>query len=159
MTTTDIGPMNERRDHVARATFPWRTEHLTECGRELSDVAAFISRDQLLDRIKEHGQQRTAFTICMTCWSTAASHKENWETNPVAVMYRETQRAGAALAAPRPDAPERVALTAELRAIAALIHAHPDEFTDFITGLAQAHDIDDARRKRKARSTPRTLTR
>lgn len=146
--------MNEPRDHVARATFPWRTEQLTECGRELSDVAAFISRDQLLDRIKEHGQQRTAFTVCMTCWNTAASYKENWETNPVGVMYRETQRVGAALVAPRLDDPERIALTAELRAIAALIHAHPDEFTDFIIGLAQAHDIDDARRKRKARSAP-----
>lgn len=108
-------------DHVIRAPLPWRSEYLTECGRELSDVAAAITADQLAARIAEHGKQRTAFTVCITCWSTASSHRETWETDPIAVLHRETQRAGATLVNPRTDRPGRVTLTAELRAIAALI--------------------------------------
>lgn len=130
---------------------PWRSEHLTECGRDLSDVAAAINQQQLTARIKEHGKQRTAFTVCMTCWTTASSHRETWESDPIAVLYRETQRAGAALVSPSSARPERVMLTAELRAIAALIEAHRDEFDQYIAGLAETANLDAARRQRNSK--------
>ena len=137
-------------DHVIRAPLPWRSEHLTECGRVLSDVAAAITPAQLAARIAEHGKQRTAFTVCITCWSTASSHRETWETDPIAVLHRETQRAGAALVNPRTDRPERVKLTAEFRAIAALIAEHRDEFDQYIAGLAETASLDAVRRERSA---------
>lgn len=35
--------MTEQRDHVTRAQLPWRTDELTECGRQLNDVATDLT--------------------------------------------------------------------------------------------------------------------
>lgn len=145
-------------DHVVRSSLPWRSESLTECGRGLNDVGSAITQQQLHERVKEYGAQRTAFTVCMTCWTTASAHRETWESDPVALLYRETQRAGGALVSPRSDRPERVLLTAELRAIAALIEAHRDEFDQYIVGLAETASLDavrNARRSSQLRRAPR----
>lgn len=146
-------------DHVIRAPLPWRSEQLTECGREVSDVAAAITQQQLVARVKEYGKQRTAFTVCITCWSTASSHRETWESDPIAVLYRETLRAGATHVMPRSDRPERVVLTAELRAIGALIEAHRDEFDQYIAGLADTANLDAVRRERSAKRLQRNIGR
>lgn len=142
-------------DHVIRASLPWRSGHLTECGRDLNDVGSAITQQQLQVRVKEHGAQRTAFTVCMTCWSTASAHRETWESDPIAVLYRETQRTGGALVSPRSDRPERVRLTAELRAIAALIEAHRDEFDQYIAGLAETASLDAVRNARRSNQLQR----
>lgn len=144
--------MTERRDHVIRATLPWRGEQLTECGRALDDVASFITRDQLIARLKTHGQTRTSFTICITCWTTASDRRnESWESEPIAVIGREAQRCGMGRLYASPS-PERTRLTNELHAIAALIAAHRDEFDEFIAGLAQTTSLDAARRERRSRA-------
>lgn len=140
--------MSEQRDHVVRAQLPWRTDQLTECGRELNDVASFITRDQLIGRVKEHGQQRTAFTVCMTCWTTASSHRYNWNSDPIATIAREASRCGGSYGHASPS-PERSQLVAELRAIAALIDAHRDEFDGYITGLAETTSLTAARKARR----------
>ncbi|SHP53535.1 Uncharacterised protein [Mycobacteroides abscessus subsp. abscessus] len=139
---------NEPRDHVIRAQLPWRTDELTECGRELNDVASYITRDQLIARVKEHGQQRTAFTVCMTCWSTASSHRYDWNSDPIATIAREASRCGGSYGHASPS-PERAHLVAELRAITALIDAHRDEFDGYITGLAATVSLSTAKRSRR----------
>ncbi|SIH23813.1 Uncharacterised protein [Mycobacteroides abscessus subsp. abscessus] len=137
-------------DHVIRAVLPWRTGELTECGRELADVAAAITIEQLIARIKEHGKQRTAFTVCITCWTTAHSHRhDTWELDPIGVMGREAERCGM-YRVHVSQTPERDQLTAELRAIEALIAAHRDEFDQYIAGLGESIDLDAARRARKS---------
>lgn len=74
--------MQERRDHVARDVVPWRPyARYTECGRLAVDVASVITPDDLHERIRIHGQQRTAFTVCMTCWTTAR-HTSRWAHKP-----------------------------------------------------------------------------
>lgn len=139
----------EPRDHIVRSGLPWRAEQITECGRPTSDVASMITLDQLTARIREHGKQRTAFTVCMTCWN-AAGHAARWEANPVGVIGREAQRCG--FVVDRSSRPEAQQFAAELRAIAALIEAHRAEFDGYILGLAETSDLAAARkRKRVAR--------
>lgn len=141
---------SEPRDHVIRAVLPWRSGELTECGRELADVASAITIEQLIGRVKEHGKQRTAFTVCMTCWNTASSHRhDTWEVDPIGVIGREAERCGM-FRVYVSQTPERDQLTAELRAIEALIVAHRDEFDQYIAGLAESVDLDAARRARNA---------
>lgn len=144
--------MTERRDHVIRATLPWRREQLTECGRALDDVASFISRDELVARVKADGKTRTAYSVCITCWSTASDRRnETWETEPIAVIGREAERCGMGRCYAS-QTPERERLTNELHAIAALVAAHRDEFDEFIAGLANTTSLDAARRDRRRRA-------
>jgi hypothetical protein len=111
--------VGEKRDHVIRAVLPWRSVQLTECGRELADVASAITRDQFIARVKEYGKQRTAFTVCMTCWNTASTHRyERWDTDPIGVIGREAERCGIYRVYVS-QSPERDQLIAELRAIEA----------------------------------------
>lgn len=128
----------QTRDHVLRAKLPWRNEELTECGRPVSDVASTITIGSFMVRLKKYGQQRTAFTMCMTCWHTCG-HQAQWSTNPVGVMHRWTERA-------RDREGDR--MTTELRAVAALIEAHRDEFDQFITDSAHVTDLAERRKAR-----------
>lgn len=141
--------IEERRDHVYRSGLPWRTERMTECGKAESDVAACITADELATRISRFGKQRTAFTICMTCWTTT-EHAPRWETHPVGVIFREAKRAGAGYITPS-DKPAAHHLADELRAIEALIAAHRDEFDEYITGLADTADLASRRKQRGSR--------
>jgi hypothetical protein len=142
----------ERRDHVVRELLPWRTTPLTECGRRVSDVATAITREQLVWRVKKLGQQRTAFTICMTCYGTAG-HAPAWDTNPAGVLSRDMRRGGHGLVyrdwdrATGTHGPTKVdRLGAELHAVAALIAAHPDEFEERVQAAVQAAMFADRRR-------------
>jgi hypothetical protein len=126
-------PPDQTRDHVIRASLPWHDEELTECGRRTDDVARTITIEEFMARLRKYGQQRAAFTVCMTCWHTCG-HQAQWDTDPVGVMQRWTQR----------DKGDR--MKTELRAIAALIDAHRDEFDQFITDSAHVTDLSQRRK-------------
>lgn len=125
----------ERRDHVLRPPLPWRPSATTECGRAAADVAAVITRDQLSARIKTLGKQRTAFTVCMTC-ATTAGRWSTFEENPVDCLRREVY-----------GGRTEDGFADELRALAALVQAHRDEFDGFLSDLGKTTSLADARRK------------
>src|SRR4051812_10541779 len=133
---------SEPLDHVRRSDLPWRTMELTECGRPLSDVGAYIDRDQLQARLRAWGKQRTSMHTCMTCW-TASTHNPTFEHDPVQAMSREVR--GAMWTKEQPQ------LAAELRALAALAVKYRDEFDDFVTGLGEAASLAQHRRDRQMR--------
>jgi hypothetical protein len=127
-------------DHVLRDPLPWRDDNLTECGRPANDVAGqLITVPELIARLKEHGQQRTAFTMCMTCFERAR-YARTWTQNPEDVLLRELQRV-------RDRDGSRQAIRIELQAIAALIEAHSHEFEALIIGLGQTTNLADRRKR------------
>jgi hypothetical protein len=113
--------------HVLRPMLPWRNEHLTECGKTPNEHA--LTRDAFIAKVRQQGKKRAAMTTCMTCFETAQRWPD-WNANPVAVLAREvkgvTYWGEAAHEAPLRD---------ELRAIALLIEAHPEEFAGTLAAL------------------------
>lgn len=152
----------EPLEHVERPQPPWRDLHLTECGRDTATVPV-ITRDQLIAKVKHQGQQRAAFTTCMTCWQRCR-YTQAWDTNPVSCLMREAARyehisMRRALFTDRKLAPpENQRITEagrfrdELLAIAALIDAHRDEFDEFVAGLGDTVQLDAARRAKQRRA-------
>ena len=136
-------------EHVIRSRPPWRRgEDLTECGKPVSNVAAVITRDEFVAKVRRQGQQRSAMSTCMTCWHTARNHP-SWEENPVASLVREAMRFKWHL----PGREGRdLTFYDELRAIEALIAAHPDEWAELLTGLGDTTRLDDKRRARRRRA-------
>lgn len=130
--------MPDDLDHVARAGLPWRPEQRTECGLDPTGRPV-ISRDQLVDKLKREGQRRAALTTCMTCLDTAARHT-TWEQDPASAMRREIPMYGRDLDQVR----------AELRAVAALVEAHRDEFDGYLTALDSTVRLADHRSARRA---------
>lgn len=130
-------------DHVRRPDLPWRTATLTECGRTSAGVPT-ISRAEFVARFKREGQQRSALTTCMTCWETARRWPD-WTTDPTAAIAREV--AGATYS----NDARHDQIRAELRAIAAVVEAHRDEFDGFLAGLAETTSLTNwASRRRRA---------
>jgi hypothetical protein len=135
-------------EHVVRSRPPWRRgEDLTECGKAISAVHVAISRDAFIGKVKRQGQQRSALTTCMTCWNTARNHP-SWQENPVASLVREAMRVRWQM--PGRDGADLTFLD-ELRAIEALIAAHPDEWDELLTGLGQTTRLDERRFRRPRR--------
>lgn len=128
---------DEPRAHVLRPPLPWRPADRTECGKPTADYALIWTRDELLDHVKRHGKQRTAFLVCMTCMSTAGQWKD-WAESPIDVVAREFYGG-------RRD--ER--WNDELRAIAALIEAHREEFGGYMQGLTEVVSLADVRQARR----------
>ena len=146
-------------DHILRPRLPWREDDLTECGRPAHDVKSTITVEELQERIKRLGQQRTAFTICMTCNGRASSFSETWENHPIGVLVRELQRVG--VYAPTPGYPVKPAtarMVRELRAIAALIAEHREEFDGYVQGVGETVDLATARRRRRTPGGRRSRT-
>lgn len=156
----------ERRDHVVRERLPWRTDDITECGRPVEDVVSVITREQLQWRVKQHGQQRTAFTVCMTCWPTSTTHASaTWATHPTHLLSREMRRGSDGIVyidygrrrwnsddpPPQPTGPHVDRLSAELHAIAALIEAHRDEFDQRVQAASDAALFAARRAQKKQR--------
>lgn len=138
----------EPLDHILRPRLPWREDDLTECGRAANDVKTIITADELKARIKRLGQQRTAFTVCMTC-AGQVKYSMTWEQHPIGVLDRELKRVGTFTPTPGyPVALKVERVTAELRAIAALIDAHRGEFDGYLSGLGDTVDLAGARRRR-----------
>lgn len=131
-------------DHVQRGALPWREVELTECGLPVEDHPV-ITRNSYIARLREWGQQRTRFTVCRTCATTAANCPP-WEEDPVSVIKREADRCGWF---PREGDEGRDLFTRELRALAALAAAHPEEFAGYVDGLSETVSLDAARRNRK----------
>lgn len=132
-------------DHIQRATLPWRAAaQLTECGRKLSDVKGFITRDEAEARHKRLGHKRAMFSMCMTCLD-AVSRWKTWQEDPVDAIRRESADLW------NKDQPRADQLRKELRAIAALIEAHRDEFDGYLTGLEHTISLADARQARRRR--------
>jgi hypothetical protein len=123
----------QTRPHVLRPDLPWRRQQLTECGRPINDVTKVIDRGELTRMIRIDGIQRTSYGVCMTCLETA-QRWPTWAADPVAAMSREVG----------PSRQNPVVL-AELRAIAALVEAHREEFDDYLSGLDQTVSLDRAR--------------
>lgn len=134
-------------DHVYRPSLPWRDEVLTECGRT-PDPDRTITSDQLRARVRKLGKQRTALLTCMTCLDRVGWTGE-WNEHPIGVLAREIKRVGY-VGTGRGDrmTPEQQRLTSELRAIAALIETHRDEFDQFIAGLDEVITLDGRRKRR-----------
>jgi len=142
-------------DHVERPELPWRQpeQALTECGL-VAAAYPTISRLELAQRWKEWGQQRTAMTVCMTCFNTA-QHWRTWEQDPLHGIERAAklephrwvppgfQEINPAIAS------EGSPLRTELRAIAILIERHRDEFNGLVVGLGQVSSLDQQRQKRR----------
>jgi hypothetical protein len=129
--------------HVLRPPIPWRPdEGLTECGLTAASYPTW-TRDELFVQARKLGKTRTYMVTCVTCLDTAQRHP-TFEEDPSAFLGRLTQpryrrKSG------RDDLFAR-----ELRAIAALVAAHRDEFEEAVTGLASTTDLT-ARRSKGAR--------
>jgi hypothetical protein len=133
-------------DHVARPVLPWRDEVLTECGLPEEPDRRIITRDAFRAKVSREGQQRSAMTTCMTCWHTA-QRWEDWTMCPADAMRRELMNFKGRTKNDR--------LNAELRAIAALIAAHRDEFDAYLAGLADTTDLSVIRQARRMRVVKR----
>lgn len=110
-------------EHVRRPRLPWRAEEYTrtECGLLLTAAGRVLSREDFIEKVKRLGQQRAAMTTCMTCFNTAQSHP-TWETNPVACLGREVEH----------WRQKNEIFRRELRALAALVARHPEEFAELM---------------------------
>lgn len=123
--------MKEPVDHVLRPRLPWRaaTEPaITECGYDAQKVKT-ITREELMRRGKELGQQRTAMLTCMTCAQTAVRCK-SWDDDPRLALQREIAWESPGFYSKSDERGHR--LRDELLAISDLIAAHPDEFATII---------------------------
>jgi hypothetical protein len=149
-----VGPV----DHITRAVLPWRTSaDLTECGKPVAELAGrLVTRDEAAARIKRIGQQRAAFSLCMTCASTSDRHRNRHghTEDAVAAVARATGSVWAAYPPPldREETPqwrERNRLSAEFEALAALVAAHREEFDGYLSGREQTVSLADRRRQRR----------
>lgn len=123
--------------HIVRPRAPWdRGEDRTECG--LSTGRPVWSREEAIAHGRALGRQRFAFVVCQTCWSTA----ERWPT------FEEdpTKFLGRAVYGGRHRGGQ---LDRELRAIAALIEVHADEFDSLLGDLDSVTQLGGRRRVRR----------
>lgn len=130
-------PVVERRDHILRPPLPWRESRTSECGRSADDLRSTITRDQFIARLKTLGQQRTAFTVCMTC-ATTSNRWQTFEVDPVDAIRREVY-----------GGRTEEGFANELRALAALMTAHPEEFHGYLYGLDRTTSLAEARRRKR----------
>lgn len=166
---TRVGPV----DHIARLIVPWRADvELTECGKQVATLPAerVVTVETVQARIRDIGQQRAAFTTCMTCWTTAERWHGSGQANRLGAIRRELEALRWADHAPiRRFAPgederwdarhdretaaweRRKRFERELDAILALIAAHRAEFDEFLAGHAAAPSLADARARRPQR--------
>lgn len=120
--------------HVQRPPLPWRQAMRTECGLPTARHPV-ITRDEFLAKVKTQGQRRSAMTTCMTCWDTAMRHP-SWQENAVGCIYRE-------VAGHHRDGGQ---FERELKAIAALISRHADEFLELLEDQREIVQLAEVRR-------------
>lgn len=145
MMTDNEPRLQERLDHIARPGLPWRADGLTECGHPTTGMAV-ITVEELAARVRRVGQQRAAFTVCMTC-AGRVSYSHPWRQDPVGVLARELKRVGE-YGPRRAVSPEHARMVAELRAITDLVAAHRDEFDGYLSGLGDTVNLADRRTRR-----------
>jgi len=112
---------DEPLTHIGRTSLPWREATKTVCGRLIADYAdgLVVTLADAQAMQKRLGKQRFALAICMTCAHNVGNWAE-WDSHPIARMEREVT--GGRWGSPDP------VLVAELRAIAALIDQHREDF-------------------------------
>ena len=134
------GGVKEPVDHILRPRLPWRAPDeapITECGYDATKVKT-ITRDELKQRAKDLGRQRTAMLTCMTCSGTV-ERWGTWDDDPRLALGREIEwERGGAYWRSRDDHGYR--LRDELTAINALIEAHRDEFDVQIKEIEQRRE-------------------
>jgi hypothetical protein len=84
--------------------------------------------------------------VCILDSPPGLDVERRWDTNPVRVIAREAVRAGLGDRQPS-NQPEASRFGNELRAIAALIDAHRDEFDGYVAGLEATVSITNHRRR------------
>lgn len=152
---SELGPL----DHISRHPLPWRSAHLTECGRDLS----LITREQVKKRIADVGQKSAAYSTCMTCATTS----DRYPQDLINAVYREAGAVQRHMSIYGPaqialmdhrhrdayvkDRDRRGLLAAELEAIQALVEAHREEFDGYLSGLNDTVKLDERRRPSNAR--------
>lgn len=138
--------MRERVDHIQRLPLPWRAQTITECGLPI-EAHPVISRADLKKRVADLGQQRAAYTTCMTCWDRMRRYpwNEQDETLGALIDYLSLGRWGGR------DEGATNLIRSEVEALTALIAAHRDEWDEFIAGKAATVDLASARKARAAR--------
>lgn len=171
---TSVGPV----DHIAREIVPWRTDvELTECGITIGELepARVVPVEEIQRRVRDLGQQRAAYTTCMTCWGTADRWHRAGQRNRLGAIRRELEGLRYVEREPTRSFPEgqnaradraylrevamwerRKRFDRELDALLALIGAHPDEFAELLAAREQAASLADARarRARRTRTAP-----
>jgi hypothetical protein len=136
-------------NHVERPAPPWRSAPgRTECGLPTAGHPV-ITRPEFEELVRRLGKQRAAMQLCMTCWNTAIRWAD-WATDPVQVVMRETQ-GGKVFRRETYGTRTDPSFRDELRALAALVEAHRDEFDGYLAGLDDAASLADARARRRRR--------
>ena len=124
--------------HVERPLLPWRTQMLTECGLP-TEGHPVITRDAFIAKVKKLGVQRASMTTCMTCFNTAQRHP-TFEDNPSGAMIRECESWR-----PKP------LVQRELRALAALVGRHREEFEELMQDQEEIVPIGSVKPKQAPR--------
>lgn len=138
--------------HICRTSLPWRDATRTVCGKQISqyrpDLVINLADAHAMQR--RLGQQRFALTICMTC-AHNVGHWAEWDANPIKRFQREIN--GNGMGSDRND--DQV--EHELRAIAALIERHRQEFDDMVAALSDGSVVtmEQLRRSRQAKGAAR----
>lgn len=133
--------------HIERSPLPWRPERATECGLDATRHPTW-TREEAVAKAKELGTQRFSLFVCMTCMQTAERHY-GWDADPAACLVRHAQPM--TLKYGRDPDGEKRRFADELRAIAALVAAHREEFDELVRGYAEVVDLKEARRERQTR--------
>lgn len=142
MSTPELGDLT----HIERPSLPWRPERKTECGLDAERHPTW-TREQARRIAKELGKKRFSMHVCMTCQGTAERHA-TWEEDPASCMVRHAQGMTLTRWGQRREASEeKRRFNDELRAIAALIAAHREEFDALVEDLGDVVDLSDRRRK------------
>ena len=111
--------------HVARMSLPWRPAWQTECGLVIGQ-ANVLTRAEWIAKVKREGEQRAAFSTCMTCWHTAGRRghdhlgAEEASLKAIARELESYNKIG------------REVLKADFSAIAILIANHRAEFDELV---------------------------
>lgn len=138
---------DEPLHHIERSNLPWHDERKTECGLDPRGVPTW-TRGEAIAQARKLGRQRFSLFCCMTCTGTVERHS-TWEQDPASCLVRFAERntlRGSRYQQNRQA--ERFA--AELRAIAAMIEQHRDEFDERVSGLLDAASLDKARDAKRA---------
>ena len=125
-------------DHILRAQVPWRPDAvLTECGRVVNSA---MPVSKLQEKIDREGQRRAALTTCMKCWHRVSYHSYGpGGDDRVTALRRELDACST-----RPRSDRRATMENDLRAIAALVELHREEFQELLGVVS----LDDARQER-----------
>jgi hypothetical protein len=113
-------PLGGRKAHAYRECPPWRTaRHLTACGLEITDVDTVLpwaAFDQMVQAEKASGTSFWETRVCGKCAWEPQSGRVTWAASPALVVAKSPPRL----------------VSAELRALAALAAAHPDELAELL---------------------------